>query len=124
MKLIDIVHRLIFIIGCAAVFVILVLLSSCEQKGKDGYYFEQETKVETELKILIVPVQSREAMNFMAESLGAHVGDGREIMAFSVIGPGRCTIYMLDPRISLYEPEWIGHEFAHCVYGEWHKIQP
>lgn len=32
---------------------------------------------------------------------------------------GSCTIHFVDPEVS-YQPEWIGHETAHCFYGEWH----
>ena len=124
MKMFDILYRIGMFIAFVSFFVLIVLLSSCEQKGGDGYYFEQETKVETELTVRVVMVESRQAMSFLAESYGADVGANREIMAFTRISPGYCTLYMLDPRMSLYEPEWIGHEFTHCVMGEWHKIQP
>lgn len=35
-------------------------------------------------------------------------------------GTALCSIHILDPRVS-YEPEFIGHEFVHCIHGKFHK---
>lgn len=35
-------------------------------------------------------------------------------------GIGKCTIFIKDPEWD-YEPHMIGHEVAHCIWGEWHK---
>jgi len=33
---------------------------------------------------------------------------------------GTCRIYVKDPAW-IYEPEYIGHEVAHCIWGRFHK---
>jgi len=33
---------------------------------------------------------------------------------------GTCKIYIKDPKWK-YEPELIGHEVAHCIWGRFHK---
>lgn len=124
MKFFDILYRVGMFIAFMAVFALIILLGGCEQKGGDGYYFESETKRDTHIVVDVVLVSNPDAMIFLAESFGANVGVDREIMAFARIRPGACTLYMIDPAVSTYGPEWIGHEFTHCVLGEWHKIQP
>jgi hypothetical protein len=44
------------------------------------------------------------------------------VQAFTHLYPPNfdtCTIHMVDPS-SHYAPEFVGHEFLHCVYGQWH----
>jgi len=44
------------------------------------------------------------------------------ISAFTLWVPetGECTIYIKDPEWN-WEPELIGHEVAHCIWGRYHK---
>jgi hypothetical protein len=116
-----------------ALSVCWALLISCEPSSKknveknvgaDNYYFETATQVSTDLKVKVVLVQSEQEMIELAKQRGAKVIAGRELVAFAAIAPGTCTLYMLDPQFTTYQPEWIGHEFTHCVFGEWHKVQP
>lgn len=110
------------------ILIIAMTLSSCEpgpQRGKDGYYFEKETFVRTEFPIEIVLVKSEEEMaKLIKPKMDSVVGDvePKAVAAFSTIrmSETRCTIYMLDPKIS-YQPEFIGHELVHCIYGVWHR---
>lgn len=111
------------------VFLLGLVLAGCEQnsstKAKDGYYFEKETFTRTEFPIEVKLMQSeaemRAAYREKSKNQSAQV-DTKSLAAFAVIrrNDNKCTIYMLDPKVK-YQPEYIGHEFVHCIYGEWHK---
>jgi len=108
-------------------FVVLAVSVGCEQskqKGGDGYYFESATMQRSHFETNVVLVKSPEDMVRAANDRGAKVPSNREIAAFAILGKDTCTIYMLDPQVTKYDPAFIGHEFTHCVFGEWHKIQP
>jgi hypothetical protein len=117
------------IINGLIIVVPLCLMISCGQKqgntGADGYYFEKETLTRTDLALHIVLVKNQTEMNKLLAEHGRTVASGREVAAFSAYSPvePKCTIYMIDPKMS-YEPEFIGHELVHCVYGNWHTVQP
>ena len=44
------------------------------------------------------------------------------VSAFTLWIPstGECTVYIKDPEWQ-WEPELIGHEVAHCIWGRYHK---
>lgn len=44
------------------------------------------------------------------------------VSAFTLWIPetGECTVYIKDPEWN-WEPELIGHEVAHCIWGRYHK---
>ena len=44
------------------------------------------------------------------------------VSAFTLWIPetGKCTVFIKDPSWS-WEPELIGHEVAHCIWGRWHE---
>ena len=106
--------------------IVALLASACEPKkvGKDGYRFEKETMVRTEFTTTVVLVASKSEMARLAREKTKHP-DPSKVAAFASYGVTApvCTIYILDPRTAPYEPEFIGHEFVHCVFGDWHKIQ-
>jgi hypothetical protein len=106
---------------------ILSMMVSCGQKkiATDGYYFEKETFTRTDLGVTIVLVKNQEEMSKLLEEHGKTVAQGNEVAAFSTLSEKepKCTIYMIDPKTN-YQPEFIGHELVHCVYGNWHTIQP
>ena len=101
----------------------------CDSKvaniGKDGYYFEKPSFTRTEFPVHVVllkdetemAVEISKRMNKVHGTVNA-----KDVAAFSVIRDGDplCTIYMVDPK-NKYEPEFIGHEFVHCIYGVWHS---
>lgn len=115
-----------FLLGLGASFA-LIFATSCEKQknAADGYYFEKETFVRTELTVHVVLVQSQAEMEKLLASKNKTLAPGREVVAFSVLytNTPECTIYMMDPKV-VYQPEFVGHEFVHCVYGDWHKVQP
>lgn len=110
----------------SGLLVLLLLIPGCEnrQKSADGYSFEEETFTRTELQVKVVLVQNQAEMERLLQQVGGKVAGGREVAAFATLGKDAptCTIYMIDPNVD-YQPEWIGHEFTHCVFGEWHDVQ-
>lgn len=111
------------------IMLMIPLLISCDNKpskqvGKDGYYFEKETFTRTDFPVEVRLLQSeKEMIAEFKKRVGRDVNvDPKSVIAFAVIRPNdnRCTIYMLDPKVK-YQPEYIGHEFVHCIYGEWHR---
>lgn len=115
-------------IGAVVVATILVTLVACDnqskQKGKDGYYFEKESFTRTEFPVEIVLVKNAAQMQAEVRKRNNLHGtvDASKVAAFSVIrmNDPKCTIYMIDPK-NKYEPEFIGHELVHCIYGVWHS---
>lgn len=115
-------------IGAAVIATALFSLVACDnpghQKGKDGYYFEKETFTRTEFPVEVVLVKDAAAITAAIKERNHIQGtvDPKNVAAFSVIRANdpKCTIYMVDPK-NKYEPEFIGHEFVHCIYGVWHS---
>jgi hypothetical protein len=100
-------------------------LKPTAKKGADGYYFEEESFVRTEFPVEIVLIQSQAEMRReikKRQKLVEGKVESKDVAAFAIIRTNdpTCTIYMLDPKVK-YEPEFIGHELVHCIYGVWHK---
>jgi hypothetical protein len=97
-------------------------LGGCSPTPADGYSFSKAQYVETKFATQIILVSSQEQLLKLAPA--GTEKPGRTLMAFAKLnrGAGRCTIYMVDAR-KAYQPEWLGHELAHCVYGNWHGDQ-
>jgi hypothetical protein len=101
----------------------LLLLVSCNEPraGADGYRFGEPEFERNDVEITLVTYPNIRALRKSATDLG--VGDASELMAFATYPSDpnikRCTIHVLDPKYE-YQPEWIGHETAHCFYGQWH----
>lgn len=109
--------------------IFLFLLTACgdssNDKGADGYYFEKETFTRTNFNVEIVLLKSEaELIAELRKRSGDIRGDvnPKNVAAFSVLNnqDTSCKIYLLDPKIQ-YEPEWLGHELTHCIYGYWHQ---
>ena len=99
----------------------LLFLASCDQgprTGPDGYKFGTKQYEQNPVIVSVVTYKSQKDLYNVAKSKGA---DYPEIVAFSVLTTERdkCTVHMMDPSVS-YQPEYVGHEFLHCVYGQWH----
>lgn len=108
------------------------MLVACEPSHKvaaDGYYFEKAQFTTLTPNVQIVLVKTHAEMAALVKQHNPNVvKPGNEVMAFSVLGEHygqevKCTIYMIDPQVA-YAPEFIGHELTHCLYGNWHTIQP
>jgi len=110
-------------------FAITVLcLAACtpnnnNTQGSDGYVFSQKQFSKNPVTINVITYNS---FNDLRGALGKinykDKVNTSSVVAFSVLSPPNydtCTIHMIDPMIS-YQPEFIGHEFLHCLYGQWH----
>ena len=100
---------------------LVFLLNGCDvgpKQGSDGYTFGKPQYVKEQVQIKTVLYGSNAELQTAAKSMGVKNPD---IVAFSVLKApfDVCTIHMVDPTID-YTPEFIGHEFAHCLYGQWH----
>jgi hypothetical protein len=84
----------------------------------DGYSFETEQFEHRDLHIIFVPVEKQTDLRALAEIHGIHLHDA-QIKAFSLPYGTTCAIYAVDPKVA-YEPEFLGHELAHCIYGNFH----
>lgn len=95
-------------------------LTACGQSAPDGYTFEGAQWSRTSGDITFVLYPDRRSVAAAAPAV-AH-RDGEELMAWSIASPSRCTVHVVDPRRD-WQPEWLGHEVAHCMFGEWHPKQ-
>lgn len=103
---------------------LLVFVAACDQApqpktGKDGYTFYNKQYEKETVTVDIKEYGSQKELYEFAKTRGI---DYPEIIAFSSVSESRshCTMHIIDPTVS-YEPEFVGHEFLHCVYGQWHK---
>ena len=100
---------------------IALMLGSCDpapQKGVDGYRFGTKQYERSNVQVNIVTYKSTPEFEKVLQKYDLPATTA----AFSVLTPpyDTCTIHMLDPTVA-YEPEYVGHEFLHCAYGQWHK---
>lgn len=88
-------------------------------KALDGYIFEGKQYSEPSVTISVVLFPSEKELEKWAWEHEYLVPT--RTTAFSVLTTDRtkCTIYMVDPDKD-YQPESIGHEAAHCFFGNWH----
>jgi len=99
----------------AALFAV-VLLAGCGPA--DGYTFEQKEFDRSAPNITVV---THPSLKDLREAAPASAKEGKaELQAWSAITRHGCEMHIVDPARS-YQPEWIGHEATHCVYGRWHK---
>jgi hypothetical protein len=100
-----------------------VSLTSCDQPvnrvAADGYKFGQSSFVRNHVKVKFVTYKTR--TEFISAARKRDIENPGIVAAFTELQPpfDTCTIHIVDPQIS-YEPEWLGHELAHCLYGQWH----
>ncbi len=99
-----------FLTGCAAP----------GSKGLDGYYFQKKEYENLAPQVEFVLLRNQqEYERRLRQEFGVRWD---KISAFSYWNPeiGKCTIFIKDPDWD-YEPHMIGHEVAHCIWGEWHE---
>lgn len=96
---------------------VALLLAGCAQQGADGYQFDDMEFERPAPNITVVTHPSLAMLR--AEAPEGAVEQGRNLYAWSYISRDACEIHVVDPRVA-YQPEWIGHEAAHCIWGRWH----
>jgi hypothetical protein len=96
--------------------VTLLVLAGCADSGAAPQYspdtfpvtmhwYEDAAELRTASIVRGVPVEAE------AFSVMTYRGDSY-----------RCEIHMVRPAdLSAYTQELIGHEFAHCLFGDWHQ---
>lgn len=88
----------------------------------DGYTFEQAQFQHLTVRVQFVPIKTEAEMARLAGSFGVP-SKGGIVKAFSVRRADEtCVIYAEDPTVQ-YEPEFIGHELAHCLFGNFHPTK-
>jgi hypothetical protein len=93
-------------------------LAACgDAPASDGYTFGSKQYTKDSVQVTVIQYPSLQALNKQARSLGVD----SEVQAFAVLRPpfDSCTIHIVDPSVK-YMPEFIGHEFTHCIHGQWH----
>lgn len=112
--------------------VLLAFVAACtpgSNIGADGYRFKTK---QFEKHVVVITVITYGTPGEVSAAAAAalnkstistdHQVNPNNVVAFSEITPANqlgCTIHMVDPAIT-YQPEFVGHEFLHCVYGQWH----
>lgn len=111
----------------AAIVGVALLLSACGQsEAADGYVFAGK---QYDRGAVLVKKQEHRSFADLRAALPARMSrewkDTRVARGAwgELHGDGSCTIHFVDPERS-YQPEWIGHETAHCFYGAWHTAPP
>lgn len=89
-------------------------------RGYDGYQFETKefTHLAPTIRFVVHPT-----LRDLRDAAYGHSGreDPNAVFGFSEVMPSAnlCIVHIVDPEV-MYRPEQIGHEVAHCVFGEWH----
>lgn len=106
---------------CHLTLAMIACLAACDGPASDGFRFSSAEYDREEVMLRVVEHSDLAELRAAARVAGAHVDEGREVMAWSLISPDRstCTMHIVDPRRG-YQPEWLGHEVAHCIHGRWH----
>lgn len=95
-------------------------LSACGQApAADGYTFGEPEFTRTDMRLEVV---LHDSLHSLRSALPAgNIEPDREAMAWGRVYPAeaRCEVHIMNPARS-YQPEWIGHEIAHCIHGRWH----
>lgn len=96
--------------------------------GLDGYVFESEEYRKTDVLVKVVYYQTQDELAaawFKMRGAPKPVA-GLEIAGFAkhyeYHGWEYCEIHLIDPKVS-YRPHITGHEFLHCIHGNFHKEQ-
>jgi hypothetical protein len=91
------------------------------QVGVDGYAFEgADYAPQTNFRVKMV--YSKDLAEFRKQ---AGVASDAPLVAYTIPphdNNGVCEIHIVDPRHQ-YWPEYIGHEFVHCLVGNFHRNQ-
>ncbi len=98
------------------------LVASCEPAEKpaaDGYTFGTP---QFELNQTLVSVVTYDNRNDLLKAGKERGITDPNLVAFSIVAlppVNKCTIHVMNPAVA-YEPEFVGHELTHCLYGQWH----
>lgn len=101
---------------------VIATAATAQSPGRDGYYFTPSSQAPNLTPQITFVVHSSTEDLRRAMPASAQVVEGRRIRvrAWSELKDGKCIVHLIDPMV-LYSPELIGHEVAHCVYGQFHS---
>jgi hypothetical protein len=88
--------------------------------AKDGYQFEQKEHNDGSPNIAIIEHKTRK--DLLNAWIAAGMPRVEDLGAWSQSRKGLCIIHIMDPKV-VYEPELLGHEMMHCIYGNFHPNQ-
>lgn len=110
---------------------VALTLVSCSKKASDDYEFERKEYTLLDQKIEFVLISNEQEFNKLAQEFVGPDQNADNLGAFSRLRLNRddenlagseCIVYIKDPEW-VYEPEYIGHEITHCLFGDWHPKQ-
>lgn len=93
-------------------------------RGADLYTFERKQFDLERVTIHVIkhPSQPHLLASYQKQT-GIKLAPGWKLKGYAFPNPnGYCELHIVDPAVN-YEPEFAGHEFLHCVYGEFHPNQ-
>ena len=88
------------------------------EKGIDGYTFAATNDPRPTVIVTYRVYPDFKALRAAAKEAG--IGNVPQVGAFSTQNGNVCVIHSIDPKRD-YRPDLIGHEYLHCVYGQWHN---
>ncbi len=92
------------------------------EAGSDGYVFQQKEFNRLGLILMVNQYKSREALRAAYMKIHPEAPRPSQLLAFARWNSAACEIHIMDPA-TLYEPDIIGHELAHCLHGNFHPLQ-
>lgn len=103
----------------AAIAALLLLMGGCDQVGADGYSFERKEFTRLRVVVDLVLHPSYEDLNRRIPKNAIRDPDHPERGWAIPRANGTCEMHVLDPDVR-HDPEWHGHEFDHCAFGDFH----
>ena len=90
--------------------------------GADQYVFERKEYQNGRVNVTVRLYRSFDELR-AAHPRRAYLDPQRPLYGFTQYSrSGNCTIHVIDPAV-VYLPEYVGHEFMHCVFGNFHPLQ-
>ena len=101
--------------------------------GTDDYYFERKQYEDLDQVFKFTIIRDRAEWNRLLNKYHGRKLNKKKLRAWTVLERDvtedgdfndaiSCHVFMRDPEW-VWEPEVLGHEIAHCLWGEWHTIQ-
>ena len=114
--------------SCTFTIVISLVLGGCVSSGvtntyrygTDDFKFLVKEYENLSPKVNFVLLKNQTEYNSARKRALGVKWDSVSAFTLWVPSTGECTVYIKDPEWQ-WEPELIGHEVAHCIWGRYHK---
>lgn len=106
-----------FLASIAALFLAASAPPPEQPRGVDEYRFETAEFTNHKIVVHFVFVDSYEELAEMPPTT-----PGLRGRTWMQPGSNRCIVFIVKPS-QVYDPQWLGHEIAHCIHGQWHPNQ-